>query len=381
MDDLIAALMDVRDKLHRGLYGNEAQVSSLVVMRLLKELGWADDPNQVRPEFKIENKLGNGIQWVDYALLDEAFGAVVFIEVKNVGKLSTSGEEQLIDYCLKQGGVPLAVLTDGRIWNFYWPAGRGNAEHRRFAVADLNDDEPSRCAGMLSRYLAFDAVRSDQFEKNALHDYKEHQNRIVARREFPAVFRSLVAEADRRVVALFSEEVERRCGICPDAGDVARYLRDQCAQSAVRLPEPGLSPTSEQSELSPAQKAWKTRRAREAVAQEGLVPTERHESASFVFLGQTRTFRTNHDLVFAVFQEFARRDPAFCEKCAPLVRQLRRRREDFGKSSAVPRELPGGWWINVWGNATHQRDRIQKACEVARIKYGQDLTVTFRRTK
>ncbi len=375
MDDLITAIVDVRDNLGRGLYRNEDQVSKMVVMRLLRKLGWAvDDPRRVSPEFKIGNR------WVDYALLHDPFGAVILIEVKDVGKASTSGEEQLFGYCVHEG-VPLAVLTDGRTWRFYWPAGAGSYEQRRFAVADLVDDEVSDCARVLGRYLEFATVTSGRFEDHAQSDYATHRRRIVARQQFGPVAQSLVAQADERLVALFCQDVERRCGIRPDDGDVAQYLQRQFAHSAGLVPEPGLPPSSSQSELTPGQKAAQTRRMRQAAAEQGLAPLERSDSASFVFLGQTRTFGTNHDLVFAVFQELASRDPTFCEKCAPFVKQLRRRREDFGKSSAVPRELPGGWWINVWGNATHQRDRIQTACQVADIAYGRDLSVTFRRTR
>ena len=325
----------------------------------------------MNPEFSIGNRR------VDYALIRDPFGSVVLIEVKDVGKLTARGEEQLFDYCSKQG-VPLAVLTDGRSWNFYSPAGMGSYEQRRFAGTNLVNDNETQCARILMRYLGFGAVTSGQSHRDAQSDYDSHQQQIVARQQFGPVMQSLVAEADPRVVAVFGDEVEKRCGTRPDEVEIGRYLRTQFTQLAAPEPNPGLSPTSPQSGLTPGQKAAQTRRMRQAAAQQGLAPSERAESPSLVFFGQTRTFRTNHDLVFAVFQELASRDPTFCEKCSPLVRQLRRRREDFGKSSAVPRELPGGWWINVWGNAPHQRDRIQKACEVAGIEYGRDITVTLR---
>ncbi len=133
MDDLIAAIVDVRDKLRRGVFSNEDQVSKGVVMRLLQQLGWdVYDPTQVSSEFKIGNRK------VDYALRHGPLGSAVLIEVKDVGKATPAGEDQLFDYCFREG-VPLAVLTDGGVWNFYRSAGRGSYEQRRFAVTALEE--------------------------------------------------------------------------------------------------------------------------------------------------------------------------------------------------------------------------------------------------
>ena len=130
MDDLIAAIRDIRDRFDRGLYSTEAEVSRGVVMRLLETLGWdVFDMKRVSPEFKIDSRK------VDYALQHQPFGPVVLIEVKKAGNVTESGEEQLFDYCSKQG-VPLAVLTDGRNWNFYLPAGMGNYHQRLFAYRE-----------------------------------------------------------------------------------------------------------------------------------------------------------------------------------------------------------------------------------------------------
>lgn len=355
MDDVIAAIVEVRDNLRRGLYQNESQVS-MVVRRLLTELGWAvDEPRQVRPNFKI----GNG--WVDYALLQEPFGAVILIEVKDVGKASASGEEQLFRYCSQQD-VPLAVLTDGRTWRFYWPRGSGNYEQRRFAVADLGADEASDCAQMLGRYLEFNTVTSGRFESHAQSDYAAHRNRVVAETYFDPVAHSLITQADERLVVLFSEEVEKRCRIRPDDGDVRRYLRGQFARS-VRLRS-------------------ETGRTREVATQGGPVAVSRFELPSFVFRGEKRTFKTNDELITDLFIEFANGNPSFCEQLAPRLNGsapiLSRHREDFARRSRErASELPGGWWMNVVGDARAHDGRIRSACKVAGIEY-DDLKVTLR---
>ena len=358
MDDLIAAIADVRDRLRRDLYQNERQVSEGVVTPVLKALGWAvGDPTQVSPDFKI----GNG--WVDYALLRDPFGAVILMEVKDVGKASTNAEEQLFRYCLQQGGVPLAVLTDGRTWRFYWPAGSGNFEQRRFAVTDLVDDEAPDCARMLGRYLEFSTVSTGRFEEYARNDYTSHRNRIMAKQEFGRVADSLVTQADERLVALFSAEVEKRCGIRPDGADVRGFLRRRFTERTV--PDPtGLQDG-------------------EATGEQGPVSTGGSESPSYVLFGDSRTFRNNDDLITALFTQWADDNQSFCEELAPRVNGsapiLSRRLEGFApRSRKRARELPGGWYMNVVGNAGHHSSRIRKACEVVGVEYGRDLTVNLR---
>ena len=173
MSDLISTVVDIREKLSRALFANEAQVSNGVVMRLLRELGWdVHDPEQVVAEFSI------GSRRVDYALVRERL-VMILIEVKRVGKLSSKGVQQVFEYCFTQG-VPLAVLTDGREWNFFIPAGAGSFEERRFARMNLAEEAPSWCAGKLARYLGREAVVSGQARRDAQDDYDAHLQQLVA---------------------------------------------------------------------------------------------------------------------------------------------------------------------------------------------------------
>ena len=358
MDELIASIRDVREKLDRGAFLNEDQVSRGVVMRLLQQLGWdVFNPDQVSAEFKIGNRQ------VDYALLHAPFGPVVLIEVKNVGKATAKGEDQLFDYCSKQG-VPLAVLTDGKSWRFYLPAGMGSYEQRRFAVLDLVDGDESECSRALARYIGFEAVVSGKSHQDAQSDYGTYRQQIVARDQFSPVLESLIGQADPRVVALFCDEVEKRCGIRPKDEDVQEFVRS--ARIAAPKPEP--------------RPAWQTNRVQKAAARERSPWPDGSGAASFTLFGQIRTIGTNQDLVIAVFKEFANRDPTFCERYARQFGRVRRREQDFPspKARRRVRELPGGWWIDPWGNATNQEKRIRNASKVAGVEYGRDIVVSFR---
>ena len=98
--------------LRSGRLMNEAQVKQAVILPVLRALDWDDtDPEAFRPEYSV----GKGL--VDYALLDHG-QALVFVEAKRVGNLDAGGEEQLFRYAA-HNGVPLLVLTDGNLWNFY----------------------------------------------------------------------------------------------------------------------------------------------------------------------------------------------------------------------------------------------------------------------
>lgn len=129
---LTLQIEEIRDSLTRGDFASEAQISRSVVMRLLITLGWnVWDPKVVIPEFPIKTESPTKTLKVDYVLCHPPGKPSVLIEVKDVGKANAQGEKQLFDYCFRQG-VPIAVLTDGRSWGFFFPAGQGSYQERRW---------------------------------------------------------------------------------------------------------------------------------------------------------------------------------------------------------------------------------------------------------
>ena len=141
-------IRDIRENLRRGRYANEAAVSQSIVRRLLGTLGWPIyDPQVVYPEYTVEGRR------VDYALCHPASKPRIFVEVKAVGK-SEDAERQLFEYAFHMG-VPLAVLTDGREWSFFLPAGAGSYDERRIYKLDLSSSmTPLRPSGDLSATYA-----------------------------------------------------------------------------------------------------------------------------------------------------------------------------------------------------------------------------------
>ena len=95
---------------------DEAATKQFVVLPILRALGW-DDSNLDTLEVFPEQKAGNGS--VDYALqLDEK--PLVFIECKRWRvKIDTDESQKQIARYVFQNGIDLAVLTNGKTWEFY----------------------------------------------------------------------------------------------------------------------------------------------------------------------------------------------------------------------------------------------------------------------
>ena len=87
--------------------------------------------------------------------------------------------------------------------------------------------------------------------------------------------------------------------------------------------------------------------------------------------------RTAKEVLVKVFEEFAERDPTFCERFAKRVsgrtrKYLARSKKDLND----PVELPGGWWIGTHSPNSQKRRWINVACELA--GYGSGRNFGFR---
>jgi len=141
----------IRIKLEKG-FPNEAAVSQGAVLPILQACGWnTDDTDEVCPEYATQDN-----QRVDYALL-RGGKPLIFIEVKHRldnDRSLDKGIEQVLNYAHKEGGVPVAVLTDGDAWLFYWPAAPERRYAQRLAQAiQLTRTEPTEAATILRKYL------------------------------------------------------------------------------------------------------------------------------------------------------------------------------------------------------------------------------------
>ena len=94
IDDIIANIKD-------GMFMNEASVSQGIIQRILQTLEWnVFNPRIVSPEYSVSGGR------VDYALCHPADKPIVFIEVKQLGKID-GAEKQLFEYAFHQE-IPLS---------------------------------------------------------------------------------------------------------------------------------------------------------------------------------------------------------------------------------------------------------------------------------
>ena len=118
---------DICNNLVKQVFTSEALVSEGIVRRLLDALGWPRfNPQVVIPEYPVEGGR------VDFALCHPPSKPLVFIEVKQVGKIE-GAEKQLFEYAFHKG-VPVVILTDGKEWYFSTQAGKENTKNVRFTT-------------------------------------------------------------------------------------------------------------------------------------------------------------------------------------------------------------------------------------------------------
>ncbi len=219
---------DIRKGLEAGQYGNEAAVSQGIVLRLLGALTWPTyDTQIVIPEYGVE-----GMR-VDFALCHPPSKPRVFIEAKQVGNIK-GAEEQLFGYDSRVR-VPIAVLTDGREWQFFHPTGEGTWAERKVCELDLITGDSGENAEKLKKYLNYESILTDEAVEAIKKDYeKVVQQRQVATR-LPEAWSKLVEEADEFLLLAVAEKTESLCGYRPTEEQVLNFLKnlESKAESAV----------------------------------------------------------------------------------------------------------------------------------------------------
>lgn len=218
MHDLIER---IRSVLLTGGYPNERAVSTGIVVPVLRSLGWDDtNPREVQPEFA--NPRGR----VDYALSARAGERpIIFVEVKGVGR-SAEADRQLFEYAFHEG-VPLAVLTDGRTWNFYLPGQHGSYEERRVYQIDLVERETDEIVARFSRYLQKSRIIDRSALTDAQIDYQERANGRIAADSMPRAWAEILQQPDPDLIQLLSERAEALSGHRPSEQTLVSFLRNQ----------------------------------------------------------------------------------------------------------------------------------------------------------
>ena len=212
---------DIRESLEKGeLPPNEAAVCDDIVRRIVHELGWPRYQSRiVYPQYPVEGGK------VDFALCHPPSEPCVFIEAKQVGGIeNVDAEEQLFRYAFRRG-VPIAILTDGQKWQFFYPIGEGHYRERKVHVMDLTEGDSEESAKWLNRYLNYGSIRTGEAIEAIKRDYeKVVQQRQVATR-LPEAWNKLVEEADEFLLHAVAEKTESLCGYRPTDEQVLDFLK------------------------------------------------------------------------------------------------------------------------------------------------------------
>ena len=204
---------EIRDGLNNGLFQNEASVREYIVLRVLHELGWPRyNPQVIIPEHSV----GGG--QVDYALCHPPSEPSVFIEVKRVGQIE-GAERQLFEYAFHTG-VPIAILTDGREWHFFYPTGEGDYRERRVYQLDLIETDIEEIAERLNRYLNYYLIRNHRATQAIRDDYQVNSQR----RQIEEVWSQLSEHQRRPIEEAWSELLEQESRL---VGQMAREVEHQ----------------------------------------------------------------------------------------------------------------------------------------------------------
>ena len=342
-------------------------------MRLLQALGWPTfDTQVVCPEYSLQGRR------VDFGLCHPASKPIAFVEVKQIGQ-SEGAERQLFEYAFHVG-VPLAILTDGQEWNFFLPAEQGDYGERRVYKLDIVEREISESVIRLTRYLSYAEIVSGHAIASAQEDYRNVSRDRQMLATLPLAWSKLVAEEDDLLLELVADRVESLCGFKPDLDTVASFLK------ANESLQPSSALGSRARPILPAT----VRLA--PFALNSLVPARPSSAVplnpiGFSVDGHFVACRNGREVLVNVFEALALRDSTFLDRFASRPKHGRTRRylahapedlypgrPDLAREHSA--QLKSGWFIGTNVSKAQIGRIIEMGCEVARIKFGRDLTIS-----
>ena len=212
---------DIRKRLEQKEFTSEAAVRQGIIERLLGALAWPTfDTKIVFPEYGVEGRR------VDYALCHPVEKPRVFIEVKQVGNIE-GAERQLFEYAF-HSGVPIAILTDGQKWRFFYPIGQGEYRERKVHEFDLIENDSEESLERLNRYLNYEAVQTGEAVKAIEEDYRNVSKQRQIERRLPEAWSKLLEDADEFsefLLEAMAGKTESLCGAIPTQEQVLTFLK------------------------------------------------------------------------------------------------------------------------------------------------------------
>lgn len=351
-----------------GLFVNEAAVSQGIIQPILQKLGWnVFNPSIVSPEFSIAGGR------VDFALCHPPSKPMVFIEVKQIGKI-TGAEKQLFEYAFHQG-VPMAILTDGSEWQFFLPAEQGNYDDRRVYKLDLLEREIEEIVSRFNRYLNYKEICNGIAVENARKDYKNVAKKREIQRTLPEAMQKLINEGDELLVDLLSEKVETLCGYSPEQDDVIHYIKKNVFVKT-QLDKYEKKERFNQKIIRPTQKS----NSRKTINSSSVI--------GFILKGKRYKSNGARDFCIKGLKEISKVSVNFFSKYAAFPKHGKKRRfiannkydlypgrKDLAEKASY--EIEPGWWVGINIGQQQAIKIVHLGCEIAKLKINKDFKVLY----
>lgn len=369
----------IRAGIKAGRFPNEASVSQGIVLRLLNALGWSTyETEHVWPEYSLSGRR------VDFALCSPPGKPIAFIEVKQIGQ-SDGAERQLFEYAFHDG-VPLAILTDGREWNFFMPGEQGDYGERRVYKLDLVDRDIQDCAQRLERYLQHSAVASGTAIQAARDDYRNVSRDRQMLAALPKAWSQIIDDADELLLEILADRAESLCGFKPSPDMVARFLKESLGgKPAGPFRAPSSEPRAKAALPYTAPQSVPSALAAAVVsAPDQKPPSVAGYPIGFTLEGKFHPARNAIDTLKQVFEALMLKDTTFAERFASLPKHGRSRRylardaadlypgrADLARDCSI--QLTSGWWLGTNHSKQTIEQIIATACDVAGVAHGTYL--------
>ena len=212
---------------------NEESAKNKIVTPILRLLGWDPTGPEVEYEYPVGGKGGGR---VDIAL--KSSGRIVaLIEAKTPGADLNSHVGQVLGYAFHEG-VDICVLTTGLEWWLYLPRESGQPSERRFAVLKVAYDPVEQLLDDFGAFLSKNALVSGEAEKRAKLVRKARLEAAQLNKEFPTIWKGMLAEPDDELVELLSKRIYEKVSLRPTKPQVVAALQGSPIPSATVPTEP-----------------------------------------------------------------------------------------------------------------------------------------------
>ncbi|MEK0337749.1 MAG: type I restriction endonuclease [Nitrosopumilus sp.] len=212
-------LKEIREYLKKGHFTNEESIRLSLVARVLQKLDWDIwNPREFFTEYPVVPHEDS--TRVDIALFENPFSPSVFIETKSINKLAsnfTKYEIQLRDYNRNNTAL-FSIITDGRIWRFYYSQTGGEFSQKCFKVLDFVNDDLEDIELSLYAFLSKEEIRNGNAKKEAetylrlnqkqraMEDVLAQARRLVLEPPFPSLPQAIVESVKKTGLIVTDED-------------------------------------------------------------------------------------------------------------------------------------------------------------------------------